>query len=64
MFVNRRLRIIRIDFYECTNDERIVVLFAKQEQLGQVAVDREVVIAGTTENRGRVADSVYSSNLE
>ena len=53
-----RFRVVRIDLDEGPHRKGIVVLVAEQEELGLVAVHREVVVAAAAEQHGALADAV------
>ena len=54
----RCLGIVRVDLDEGTDGEGVVVLIAIQEQLGLVAVDREVVVTRTAVQHRALADAI------
>ena len=54
----RRFRVVRVDFDESPHREGVVILVAKEEEFGLVAIDREIVVAGAAEQHGAGADAV------
>ena len=51
-------RVVRVHLDEGPHGEGVVVLVAEQEELGLVAIHREVVVAGAAEQHGALADAV------
>ncbi len=54
----RRLGIVGVHANERAHQEGVVVLFAEQEDLRQIAIDREAVLANTAQQRRVLADAV------
>ena len=57
-FANGAVGSSGFDADERADEERVVVLLAEEEELGEVAVDREAVVAVAAEQRRRLADAV------
>ncbi len=54
----RSLRVVRVHLDERADEERVVVLLAVQEELREVVVDGERVVAGAAVDRGGARDAV------
>ena len=60
---DRRLRVFRVHRHEGAHLEGVVVVLAVHQQVGEVAVDDEAVVAGAAEQRGGVADAIAQPAL-